>query len=48
MSKIIGIDLRTTNSVVLVTEGGEPTVVPTLEAGCALAQGGRYGGRARS
>ena len=27
MSKIIGIDLGTTNSVVSVMEGGEPTVI---------------------
>lgn len=31
MSKIIGIDLGTTNSVVAVIEGGEPTVIPTAE-----------------
>lgn len=29
MSKIIGIDLGTTNSVVAVMEGGEPTVITT-------------------
>ena len=33
MSKIIGIDLGTTNSVVSVMEGGEPTVIPNLEGG---------------
>ncbi|MFQ6057931.1 MAG: molecular chaperone DnaK [Anaerolineae bacterium] len=33
MSKIIGIDLGTTNSVVAVMEGGEPTVIPTREGG---------------
>jgi len=33
MSKIIGIDLGTTNSVVSVMEGGEPTVIPTVEGG---------------
>jgi molecular chaperone DnaK len=33
MSKIIGIDLGTTNSVVAVMEGGSPTVVPTAEGG---------------
>ena len=33
MSKIIGIDLGTTNSVVAVMEGGEPTVVPNSEGG---------------
>jgi molecular chaperone DnaK len=31
MSKIIGIDLGTTNSVVAVMEGNEPTVIPTSE-----------------
>lgn len=31
MAKIIGIDLGTTNSVVAVTEGGEPVVIPTAE-----------------
>ena len=31
MSKIIGIDLGTTNSVIAVMEGGEPTVVPNSE-----------------
>ena len=30
MGKIIGIDLGTTNSVVAVMEGGEPTVIPSL------------------
>ena len=33
MSKIIGIDLGTTNSVVAVMEGGEPTVISTAEGG---------------
>ncbi len=33
MSKIIGIDLGTTNSVVSVMEGGEPVVIPTAEGG---------------
>ena len=33
MSKIIGIDLGTTNSAVAVLEGGEPTVIPTAEGG---------------
>jgi len=31
MSKIIGIDLGTTNSVVAVMEAGEPVVIPTAE-----------------
>ena len=31
MSKIIGIDLGTTNSVVSVMEGGEPVVIPNME-----------------
>lgn len=31
MSKIIGIDLGTTNSVVAVMEGGEPTVIPNRD-----------------
>jgi len=31
MSKIIGIDLGTTNSVVAIMEGGEPTVIPSAE-----------------
>ncbi|MCS6774374.1 MAG: molecular chaperone DnaK [Anaerolineae bacterium] len=33
MSKIVGIDLGTTNSVVAVLEGGSPTVIPTAEGG---------------
>ena len=31
MSKIIGIDLGTTNSVVAVMQGGEPAVIPNQE-----------------
>ncbi|MEM7346742.1 MAG: molecular chaperone DnaK [Chloroflexota bacterium] len=33
MGKIIGIDLGTTNSVVAVMEGGDPTVIPSAEGG---------------
>ena len=33
MSKIIGIDLGTTNSVVSVMEGGQPVVIPNQEGG---------------
>jgi len=33
MSKIIGIDLGTTNSVVAVMEGGEPVVIANQEGG---------------
>ena len=32
-SKIIGIDLGTTNSVVSVMEGGDPVVIPNAEGG---------------
>src|SRR5207245_8002301 len=31
MSKIIGIDLGTTNSVVAIMEGGKPVVIPNAE-----------------
>ena len=31
MGKVIGIDLGTTNSVVSIMEGGEPTVIPNQE-----------------
>ncbi len=33
MSKVVGIDLGTTNSVIAVVEGGEATVIPTSEGG---------------
>src|SRR5438270_6943452 len=33
MSKTIGIDLGTTNSVIAVIEGGEPKVIPNEEGG---------------
>jgi molecular chaperone DnaK len=31
MSRTVGIDLGTTNSVVAVLEGGQPTVIPNAE-----------------
>ncbi|MFD5035454.1 Hsp70 family protein, partial [Streptomyces sp. NPDC058405] len=31
MAKAVGIDLGTTNSVIAVWEGGEPTVIPNAE-----------------
>ncbi|MEY9969624.1 molecular chaperone DnaK (HSP70), partial [Streptacidiphilus sp. MAP12-16] len=31
MAKAVGIDLRTTNSVIAVWEGGEPAVIPNAE-----------------
>ncbi len=33
MSKIIGIDLGTTNSAVAVMQAGEPIVIPNQEGG---------------
>ena len=33
MARIVGIDLGTTNSVVAVMEGGDPTVIPNAEGG---------------
>ena len=33
MSKVIGIDLGTTNSVISVIEGGAPKVIPNAEGG---------------
>ena len=38
MSKVIGIDLGTTNSCVAVMEGGEPKVIPNEEGGGPLRQ----------
>jgi molecular chaperone DnaK len=31
MAKVLGIDLGTTNSVIAVIEGGEPTIIPNAE-----------------
>jgi molecular chaperone DnaK (HSP70) len=31
MAKAVGIDLGTTNSVIAVSEGGKPTVIPNAE-----------------
>jgi len=36
MSKIIGIDLGTTNSCLSIMESGEPKIVPTPEGGRTL------------
>ena len=54
MGRIIGIDLGTTNSVVAVMEGGEPTVIPSSEGGNLIPvrsrhqhQDQRAAGRAR-
>src|SRR5437588_6464289 len=33
MARVLGIDLGTTNSVMAVIEGGEPTVIPNAEGG---------------
>ena len=33
MSKVLGIDLGTTNSCMAVMEGGQPTVIPNAEGG---------------
>src|SRR6267142_414816 len=33
MSKVVGVDLGTTNSVVAILEGSEPTVIPNAEGG---------------
>lgn len=33
MSKVLGIDLGTTNSCMAIVEGGEPTVIPNAEGG---------------
>lgn len=41
MSKVIGIDLGTTNSVVAVMEGGEPVVISNAEGSPPDSVGGR-------
>jgi molecular chaperone DnaK len=33
MARIVGIDLGTTNSVCAIMEGGEPTIIPSVEGG---------------
>ena len=33
MARAVGIDLGTTNSVIAVLEGGDPTIVPNAEGG---------------
>jgi len=53
MSKAVGIDLGTTNSVVCVLEAGEPVVVPNSEGSrttpsvVAFSKGGRISRRSR-
>src|ERR1700733_6834871 len=52
MAKAVGIDLGTTNSVIAVSEGGKPTVIPNAEGarttpsvGAFTPQGGRLVGQ---
>ena len=40
MSKVIGIDLGTTNSCVAVMEGGEAVVIPNAEGNRNTVRGG--------
>ena len=45
MTKIIGIDLGTTNSVVAVMEGGDPAVISNAEGGRTTTKSRRNPGR---
>ncbi len=48
MAKVIGIDLGTTNSVVAVVEGGDPTVIPNQEGSRLTPSVVALGDQARS